>query len=363
MMIKFAKIVEGLPSSVPFIGPESQERINENNFLARLGANESVFGPSPKVVKAIKNFVGDLWKYSDPESYELKNAIAKHENTNADNIIIGEGIDGLLGYLCRLFVDTGVSVVTSQGAYPTFNYHALGFGGKLHFVPYKNDYEDLDQLISVVNGTGARLLYVSNPDNPMGTFHESKAIEELSSSIPETTILCLDEAYSEFVPKNLLPRIDPNNPNVIRMRTFSKGYGMAGARIGYAIGAPELIQSFDKIRNHFGINLLAQKAALIALDDQAYLKKVILSVNRAKKVIENIAYENGLEVVPSFANFVAIDCGRDGLFAKRVLDGLIKQRIFVRMPFYEPQNRCIRLSVGKPADLELFRTILPKVLN
>ena len=146
-MIKLTRIVESLPSSVPFVGPETQERTNNQKFLSRLGANENVFGPSPKVFQAIKNSVNDIWRYADPESYDLKVAIGKHENIKLENIVIGEGIDGLLGYLCRLLVAPKTSVVTSKGAYPTFNYHVSGFGGNLHFVPYKNDYEDIEQLI------------------------------------------------------------------------------------------------------------------------------------------------------------------------------------------------------------------------
>jgi len=362
-MIKLTKLIESLPSSVPFVGPETQERNKSKKFLSRLGANENVFGPSPRVLESIKNNMTDIWMYGDPESYELKHAIANHENVKPENIIIGEGIDGLLGYLCRLFVSQEVSVVTSYGAYPTFNFHAAGYGGILYFVKYKNDYEDVERLLAETKRKKARIVYLANPDNPMGTFHTNTVIEDMINNLPEESMLCLDEAYSEFVPKNKLPKIDPENPKVIRMRTFSKGYGMAGARIGYAIGSSELIKSFDKIRNHFGINILAQRAALIALEDQHYLKTVISSVNHSKKGIEAIASESGLECIPSFANFVAVDCGRDAMFARAVLDGLVDRQIFVRMPFVEPQSRCIRISAGRPSDLKRLTQILPEVLN
>ncbi len=362
-MIKLTKLIESLPSSIPFVGPETQERNKSKKFLSRLGANENVFGPSPRVLETIKNCMPDIWMYGDPESYELKQAIANHENTKPENIIVGEGIDGLLGYLCRLFVSPEVSVVTSHGAYPTFNYHVSGFGGTLHFVKYKNDFEDVERLLAETKRKKASIVYLANPDNPMGTFHTDTVIEDMINNLPERSMLCLDEAYSEFVPKNKLPKIDPENPKVIRMRTFSKGYGMAGARVGYAIGSTELIKSFDKIRNHFGINLLAQKAALIALEDQNYLKTVITSVNNSKKGIEAIAYANGLKSIPSFANFVAVDCGQDTLFARAVLDGLVASQIFVRMPFVEPQSRCIRISAGTPSDLKRLTQIFPRVLN
>ena len=362
-MIRLNKIIQKLPSSVPFVGPETQERLTNKKFLSRLGANENVFGPSPRVVNLIKNNASDIWIYGDPENFDLKTAIAEKEKIKPENIVVGEGIDGLLGYLCRLLVDSETSVVTSKGSYPTFNYHVVGCGGKLNFVPYKNDYEDVEGLLLEVVRTDATIVYLANPDNPMGTFHSKTIIEDLIKNLPDHVILCLDEAYSEFVPEGGLPEIDPDNPKVIRMRTFSKGYGMAGARIGYAIGEPELIKSFDKIRNHFGINLLAQRAAVVALEDHSYLKSVRNSVSRSKKGIAEIVARSGLEAIPSYANFVAVDCGKDETFSKAVLDGLVDQQIFVRMPFFKPQNRCIRISAGKPSDLDRLSQVLPRVLD
>ena len=362
-MIKLTKILNSLPSSVPFVGPETQERNYRRKFLSRLGANENVFGPSPKVLKSIEENMHHIWMYADPESFDLKAAIANHHGVNLKNVAIGEGIDGLLGYLCRMFISPKVSVVTSKGAYPTFNYHVSGFGGNLNFVPYRNDYEDIDALVSKAKETKATIVYIANPDNPMGTFHTKNIVEDMVANLPEHSILCLDEAYSEFVSKNELPQIDPENPKVIRMRTFSKGYGMAGARIGYAIGASELIKSFDKIRNHFGINLLAQKAAVIALEDQNYLNSVVSSVNESKQKISKIAEACGLKPIPSSANFVAVDCGRGASYAKAVLDGLVDRQIFVRMPFIEPQSRCIRISAGNKSDLKRLGKILPDVLD
>ena len=362
-MIKYSKVIEGLPSSVPFVGPEAQERNNDMKFLARLGANESVFGPSPKVLETIKHAAEDVWMYADPESHDLKASISEHMLINPENIVVGEGIDGLLGYLCRLIVNSDVRVVTSKGAYPTFNYHVLGFGGRINFVPYKNDFENVEGLLREVEKTRASLVYLANPDNPMGTFHSRTTIEDMVENLPENALLCLDEAYSEFVLKDEVPRIDPENPKVLRMRTFAKGYGMAGIRVGYAIGPSELIKSFDKIRNHFGINLLAQRAAIVALEDQEYLASVVKKVEIAKEGIVQLASDCGLKAIPSFANFVAVDCGRDAVFAQSILNKLMDEKIFVRMPFFEPQNRCIRISAGNPENIELLRQILPVILN
>ena len=138
---------------------------------------------------------------------------------------------------------------------------------------------------------------------------------------------------------------------------------MAGARIGYGIGAPNLVRAFNRIRNHFGVNMIAQHGAIAALKDQNYLGLVKRKVETAKKKICAIAISNGLKPLPSGANFVAIDCNRDTRFAKLVLDGLLKRNIFIRMPFEEPQSRCIRISAGTKDELKLLEKALPEVLN
>ena len=136
MSIQFTDIVNKLPASVPFVGPEAQERSIDQLFKARIGANESVFGPSEKAISAMKKHLSEVWMYGDPENFDLKHALAKKHKVNFENIVIGEGIDGLLGYLVRLIIEKGDNVVTTDGAYPTFNYHVEGFGGNLHKVPF-----------------------------------------------------------------------------------------------------------------------------------------------------------------------------------------------------------------------------------
>ncbi len=311
----------------------------------------------------MQDAVADVWMYGDPESYDLRAALAAFHGTTMQNIIVGEGIDGLLGYLARLMIEPGDCVVTSDGAYPTFNYHVAGFGGILHKVPYRDDHEDLAALIARAHEVDAKLIYFANPDNPMGTWHSGADLRAALDSLPDGCLLVLDEAYVECAPEGVAAQIDPDDPRVITMRTFSKGYGMAGARVGYAIGAPDLIRSFDKIRNHFGMNRISQTGALAALADQRWLAHVTAEIETARARIGTIAADNGLKTLPSATNFVTIDCGADGGFAKAVLDGLIAQDIFVRMPFAAPQNRCIRISCGRKADLDLFATALPKALE
>jgi histidinol-phosphate aminotransferase len=359
---RLTALVESLPAFVPFVGPEALERSRGRPIRARLGANESVFGPSPRAIAAMQEAVNGNWMYADPESYELRAALARFHNVGIDNVVIGEGIDGLLGLAVKLVVEPGSPVVTSDGTYPTFNFHVAGGGGRLVRVPYHDDCQNLDALLEAAALVGARILYVCNPDNPMGSFWPSADLAHLIARLPDGLLLCLDEAYCDTAPVNDLLPVDTTNPQVLRFRTFSKAYGLAGARIGYCLGEAGLIRSFDKIRNHYGINRVGQIGALAALADQAYLAEVIGKVAAARTKIAKIALGNGLFSLPSAANFVAIDCGRDGAYAKCILDELFVRDVFARMPGTPPLNRCIRVSCGRDEDLAVFAAALGSAL-
>ncbi|MCC5956374.1 MAG: pyridoxal phosphate-dependent aminotransferase [Natronohydrobacter sp.] len=360
---RYTELVNTLPATVPFVGPEAHMRASGRAFRARLGANESGFGPSPRAIAAIEAAARDAWMYGDSEAYDLRAALAAHHGVPAESILVGEGIDGLLGNLVRLFVAPGDAVVTSDGAYPTFNYHVAGFGGVLHKVPYRDDHEDPAALLARAEEVGAKLLYFCNPDNPMGSWHSARIVQRMIDAVPEGTLLVLDEAYIDAAPAGTAPALDPKDSRVIRMRTFSKLYGLAGMRVGYAIGAAPLIAMFDRIRNHFGLGRVAQAAALAAVQDQDWLHAVKDQVTQARTALSGIAAENGLHALPSATNFVAIDCGRDASFARAVLRELMARDVFVRMPSVAPLDRCIRVSAGPQTELQAFADVLPMALR
>ncbi|MEO9167271.1 MAG: pyridoxal phosphate-dependent aminotransferase [Aestuariivirga sp.] len=362
-MPKFTPLIESLPSTTPFVGPEALERRNGAAIKARIGANESVFGPAPSVIEAMQAHAHEAWMYGDPENHDLKQALAKHLNVPAENIAIGEGIDGLFGYAVRLFVEQGVSVATSLGAYPTFNFHVTGYGGKLVTTPYVQDHEDPASLLKLAAQENAKIIYFANPDNPMGTVWPAADVQRLIDAVPPRTMLMLDEAYTEFAEADTRPALDVTRKNILRFRTFSKAYGLAGVRVGYVIGHADVIKAFDKIRNHFGMPRLSQIAALAALEDQIWLSHVVEQVRASRLRIYYIATANGLKPIVSSTNFVAIDCGRDGTYVRHIVDGLLKHGIFVRMPGVAPLNRCIRVSCGTPEQLDLLAKAVPEVLK
>jgi len=359
----FTPTIASLPRLVPFVGPEALERARGRPFRARLGANESIFGPSPSAIAAMRDAAAENWKYSDPESYELRSAIAAHHGVAIGNVVVGEGIDGLLGLTCMLFLTPGAHVVTTDGAYPTFNFHVLAHGGKLEAVPMRDMREDVPRLVETAGRMSARLLYVSNPNNPIGSWWPADDMASAMRALAPETLLILDEAYIDTAPPGTAPPIDISNPQIVRYRTFSKAYGLAGARIGYAIGESSVIEAFEKVRNHYGINRVGQIGALAALRDQDYLASAVSGIARARNRIAGIATAHGLQPLPSGTNFVAIACGGDGPFAARVLDGLLERDIFVRKPAAKGLDHCIRVSCGRDEDLVLLERALPAALE
>ncbi len=360
--MRFSRIVADLPLAVPFVGPEALERARGRPFRARLGSNESPFGPSPAAVEAMARAAAASWMYSDPESHDLHEALAEHLGIEREHVVVGEGIDALLGYTVRCFVDAGDPVVTSLGAYPTFTYHLVGHGANVITVPYRDDREDLGGLLEHVLDTNARLVYLANPDNPMGSWWSAAEVEAFAERLPPETLLVLDEAYAEFAPPGTIPPSAALLRRALRLRTFSKAHGMAGARIGYAFGPTAVVERFEAIRNHFAVNRIAQAGALAALADTDHVAHVLREVESAKARIAQIVTEAGLTALPSATNFVAVDCG-GGDLARALREALAERDVYVRMPGAPPLDRCIRVTVGDAASLDVFEAELPEALH
>jgi histidinol-phosphate aminotransferase len=360
---RYARLVAALPAVVPFVPPEALERRIGAQLRLRIGANESNFGPSPRAVAAMARAAAQVNWYCDPEGFVLREALATRHRVARGNVVLGSGIDDLLGLIVRSVIDPGDAVVMSHGAYPTFAFHVNGFGGQLTTAPYRDDRNDWQALVAAARQSGARLLYLSNPDNPTGSWLSAGDQTALLAALPPGCLLVLDEAYADFAPPGALPETDPEDPRLIRLRTFSKAHGMAGARIGYAIAPAETIASFDKIRHHFGVNRIAQEGALASLADTDYIAGVVREVEAGRRDYARIASGLGLEALPSATNFVAIDCGSTER-AKAVLAALLeKERVFIRMAGVAPLNRCIRVTVGTAEERRLFGEAMERVLS
>jgi histidinol-phosphate aminotransferase len=332
--------------------------------LLRLGANESAFGPSPKAVEAMARELPRISWYGDPESYDLRSALAVRHGCSVENICVGAGIDDLMGLAVRAFVAPGSVALATRGTYPTFSYHVTGFGGTLETVSYRDDgMVDVDALIARAKQLRPTIVYIANPDNPSGTLLPADEIVRLFEALPQQSLLFLDEAYADFVDEryNVPPLL---HSRLLRVRTFSKAYGMAGARIGYMISTPRNVVTFQKIRLHYGVNRNAQIGALASLGDETFRERVVTQVAQGRDQYYALAAALGTHALRSQTNFVCIDFETSER-ATAVMNALLSHGVFVRKPGAPPLDRYVRISVGTPDERTEFgarlRTVLAEV--
>lgn len=356
----FTPVVRELPAFVPFIGPMTLERQSGKPIRLRLGANESAFGVSPKVEIAIAQSLEQVCWYGDPENHALRQALAEHHGVTMNNIAIASGIDELLGLLVRAYVAPGTCVITSRGTYPTFVYHALGYGARVCQIPYRGDSIDLQGLLDAARHENGRLVYLANPDNPSGTWRSASELTRLLDDLPAQSLMVLDEAYADFAPLDALPTPDAEHLQIVRCRTFSKAYGLAGLRIGYVIANREIISAIDRIRLHFGVNRVAQAAALAALADPAFTNAVIAAVGEGREEYRRLAEELGFRALPSATNFVTIDVGSHAR-ALSLSSRLFESGVFVRVIGEHPTNGCLRVTVGTAEERRIFAGLFREI--
>ena len=334
-------------------GPEELARDAGLATVLRLGSNESPFGPSPKALAAIRAAAAAENRYGDPSLAELRAAIAAHHGVAEANVTVGAGIDDLLGWIVRAYVAPGGPTIAGLGSFPTFEMHATGFGTHLTRVPYRPEARlDLDGFIAAARRAGGGLLFVPNPDNPSGSVYAWSDIVAFLDALPDDSLVIHDEAYANFLPpERAFPR-DAIDPRMIRLRTFSKEYGLAGARVGYALGAPEAIAALDAVRLLYGISRTSQAAALAALEDGAFIAEVVREIAEGREEYRALGERIGAPTLPSTTNFVLFDFGTPER-AKSILDGLLRRGIHVRKPAFPPLDTYVRISVG--ADHERAR--------
>lgn len=360
-MIRPAPIVAALPSSTPFVGPERLMRERGLASLVRLGANESAFGPSPAAVGAMGAELERTAWYGDPDSFELREALALKHRCTIDHLTVGSGIDDIMGLAIRAYVAPGAVAVTSAGTYPTFEYHVNGYGGVLARADYRDDGKpDLEALLRLAHEKRAALVYLANPDNPSGTLLPRAEVERFAAALPRDAVLFLDEAYADFADESeLLPPTFEDR--LIRARTFSKAYGMAGARIGYAMTTEEVARTLDKIRLQYGINRNAQIGALAALRDDAFRALVVRETAIGRDEYAALARELGTTSLPSRTNFVCIDFGTPRR-AVDIVNALLARGVWIRKPGAPPLDRYVRASVGSAPMRAAFADALRDVV-
>jgi len=346
-------LVAAVPPMTPFVAPEELARRVGRDRLLRLGANESAFGPSPRAIAAMRDAVALTSWYGDPESIALRSALAARHRCTVAEIVVASGIDELMGLIVRAFCGPGDPCVATRGTYATLFYHLNAYGARAEFAEPAGDGAIVPEaIVDAVRRSNAKLVYVANPDNPSGTFVDRATLAALRAALPDDVLLFLDEAYADFVPRDELPP-DLIDPRTIRTRTFSKAYGMAGARVGYALASVEVIAVFQKLRLHFGVNRTAQIGALVALDDDAFLRAVIAEVARGREEYRALAEQHGLSAPPSATNFTCIGIGTREQ-AEAMVAALLELGVFVRKPWAPPLDGFIRVTVGTVGERAAF---------
>jgi len=357
-----AAAIRAVPATTPFVAPEELARRVGRSSLVRIGANESAFGPSPRAIAAMQAAVPLVSLYGDPESFELREALAAKHGCAIENIVVGAGVDELLGLICRTYGDPGDVVLMSHGSYATFAFHVIGHGLQLATVPpFADGAIDVEAMLAAARERLPKIVYLANPDNPSGSFIDRDQVARLRDELPHDTLFVLDEAYTDFVTgASILP--DAIDERTIRLRTFSKAYGMAGARVGYGLASRDAIAVFQKIRNHFAVNRTGQIGALAALDDQAFVREVVAEVARGRAEYHAFAARVGVRTLPSQTNFVCFEIGTRPQ-AERMMHALLERGVFVRKPGEPPINGCIRVTVGTPADRAVFYEVFTGALD
>ena len=319
----FTSLVAGLDAANPFVGPEALERTTGHRFRARVGANESAFGMSPRARAAAATALERLSWYGDPENHDLRSDLAAYHGVGVDQVLVGAGIDDLLALVVRAFATAGGRAVMPLGSYPTFAYHAATFGVALDTAPYGDDYVDLAALAAQardsetargaagagVGSGGATVVYLANPDNPSGTWQPESAVRRFLAELPANCMVALDEAYIDYAPTAPARALLTDDARVVTMRTFSKAHGMAGARVAYAVGDARVCAGLDRLRLQFGVSRVAQEAARASLADEAFVAGVAREVAAGRAAYHELGRALGLPTVPSATNFVCFDLG------------------------------------------------------
>ena len=316
--------------------------------IIKLASNENPFGPSRLAVAAMRKALAQLNLYPDGNAFYLKQRLAAKLGVTPAHLILGNGSNEVIEFLGHALVSPGAEVVVSQYCFAVYPIVTALFGGKLVIVPARDYGHDLDAMLAAIT-PNTRVVFVANPNNPTGTSAPREALARFVAAVPENVVLALDEAYIDFLadPLDLVPEIrEGRKPNVLLMRTFSKIYGLAGVRLGYGIGHPDLIAELEKVRQPFNINSIAQAGALAALDDTAHAEKTRRKTARGLKFYARAFRKLGLEFVPSSANFILVRVGE----GQRVFEALQKQGVIVRpMGGYELPE-WVRISIGTPKE-------------
>jgi histidinol-phosphate aminotransferase len=334
--------------------------LNEADIV-KLASNENPLGVSPKAMLAIQKALPELALYPDGNGFELKATICKNRGVAMEQIVLGNGSNDILELAARTFLVPGDAAVYSQHAFAVYPLAVKAVGGRGIEVPAVNFGHDLDAMFAAITAD-VKLVFVANPNNPTGTFIDAASVHAFLSKVPRRVIVVLDEAYTEYLPPALRNKTEAwlaEFPNLIISRTFSKAYGLAGLRVGYGLAHPDVIQLFNRVRQPFNVNQLAQVAAAAALNDDEFIQASFDVNTRGMTQLTDAFKKMGLEFIPSFGNFVCVKVGDAGpIFQK-----LLKQGVIVRPVASYGMPEYLRISIGTESQNARFLDALAVALG
>lgn len=354
--------VEGLHPYQPGKPVEELERELGISNSVKLASNENPLGLGPKARAAIERALPELARYPDANGFALKAKLAAKLGVSHEQLILGNGSNELIDLLFHTFVGPQQGVVYSQYTFIVYALATQAHGAKAVVVPARDFGHDLDAMAAAIT-PATRLVCITNPNNPTGTFVGAAELEAFMDKVPAQVLVVLDEAYTEYVAEDeRIPSIDwlARYPNLIVSRTFSKAYGLAGLRVGYMVCHPQLVSVLNRVREPFNCNSLALAAAEAALDDEDYLNQAVELNRREMARYEAFFREKGLKYIPSRANFITLDLERD---AAPVYQALLREGVIVRPIAGYGLPTCLRISIGLEHENQRCLDALARVLG
>lgn len=336
--------IRGLPVYVPGRPIEEVER-ELRIHAVKLASNENPLGPSPRAVEAAKKALADSNRYPDGGTHVLREVLASRSGVSTEEIFVALGSSEIIDLAARVTLRAGLQGLTSYGTYAPFSVAIRASGAELVLVPQRNFAYDLEAILKAVTPKTATI-YVANPNNPTGTAFGVRELEDFLARVPEGVLVVLDEAYIHYAPsldRRKSEEIYRKRRNVLILRTFSKVYGLAGMRIGFAIGHPVLLSAMNKLRTPFNTSGVAQAAAVAAVDDREHVERCITTNAIERRRLSEGLAALGLRPVPSETNFVFMEIGPD---AKELCDELLHAGVIVRPLAWMGFPEAIRISVG-----------------
>ena len=329
----------------------------------KMASNENALGPSPKAVGAMRKALSRTHRYPDGACHYLRQKLAKFLKIPAESLVFGNGSDELLVFAARAFVGEGDEVIIADPTFLIYEIACSVENGRVVRVPMTGFHYDLNGMAEKMSER-TKLIFIANPDNPVGTYANEKALLSFLRQVPEHVLVVLDEAYYEFArikkdyPDSL--KLLEDFPNLMITRTFSKAYGLAGLRVGYSISSALIVNALNKVREPFNVNLLAQEAAVAALDDATHLKRTVRTVNEGRQFLTAELKKLGLSCVDTVTNFILFDLKRE---ATPVYEKLLRLGVIVRPMGGWGLKTFMRVTIGTPSDNRKFSNALKTALK